>query len=336
MRGTNKTVVEKFMAGIDNYRNENNSLRSENSMLYSYNDIIGYQRVGDNFLGRAQWILLDGDIPPTVTSKKHQSITFSYAEDEARVSFLALRRAEINPKTCVLIDLKKDTYYSTSVESIMREDKVTEEEALKKFNEEMKLYKRKWGVLYFSQSVVNSAYKQFTYHEIGTVLLFSPENSSLWICSMDEDTYFISKLPYWCNTIQEAFNSLKPLEVKEAERDGKEVKRQGEWFFIPCESVISPVTKYPLSPMSKVKNKSGELLIQRKANLPEKDSKGSNVHQVTAKYGEYVTGLVRHYRKEVDRKSRLSGEHSILKLKGWYKAVLNKSLEDYSSEGRVD
>ena len=37
-------------------------------------------------------------------------------------------------------------------------------------------------------------------------------------------------------TIEEAYDLLKPLEVKKAERQGKKVLRQGEWFFIQCKA----------------------------------------------------------------------------------------------------
>jgi len=40
------------------------------------------------------------------------------------------------------------------------------------------------------------------------------------------------------NSIAEAYDSMKPQEVKDAEAAGIEVLRQGEWFFIPTENYI--------------------------------------------------------------------------------------------------
>lgn len=40
------------------------------------------------------------------------------------------------------------------------------------------------------------------------------------------------------NSISEAYDSMKPQEVKDAEAAGIEVLRQGEWFFIPTENFI--------------------------------------------------------------------------------------------------
>ena len=48
-----------------------------------------------------------------------------------------------------------------------------------------------------------------------------------YLSSMDENSYFISKLPKRVYTVEEAFECLKPKEVKD-----KIWQRQGEWFFV--------------------------------------------------------------------------------------------------------
>lgn len=40
------------------------------------------------------------------------------------------------------------------------------------------------------------------------------------------------------NSIAEAYDSMKPDAVRDAEKQGLEVERQGEWFFIPTDKVI--------------------------------------------------------------------------------------------------
>lgn len=46
---------------------------------------------------------------------------------------------------------------------------------------------------------------------------------------------FLSELPKKCRTVEEAYNSLMPIKVKNAIKRGLKVKRQGEWFFIPTK-----------------------------------------------------------------------------------------------------
>jgi hypothetical protein len=69
------------------------------------------------------------------------------------------------------------------------------------------------------------------WHILGAVVLIVDEN--YYLCSLDEGTYFISKLPKKATSVEHAFNILKPQPVRVAENNGAEVKRQGEWFFIP-------------------------------------------------------------------------------------------------------
>lgn len=44
---------------------------------------------------------------------------------------------------------------------------------------------------------------------------------------------FLTELPKKATTLKEAYELLEPEEVKKAKKQGKDVKRQGEWFFIP-------------------------------------------------------------------------------------------------------
>ncbi len=51
---------------------------------------------------------------------------------------------------------------------------------------------------------------------------------------------FITRLPREAASINEAYEILKPVEVKDAESKGLEVKRQGAWFFIPTSKPYIP------------------------------------------------------------------------------------------------
>jgi hypothetical protein len=72
------------------------------------------------------------------------------------------------------------------------------------------------------------------YHRAGCMLL--KEGKYSYICGMDEDSYFITRLPKHAKTIDAAFKSLKPKAVIAWETKNDTIaKRQGEWFFIPTE-----------------------------------------------------------------------------------------------------
>jgi hypothetical protein len=69
-------------------------------------------------------------------------------------------------------------------------------------------------------------------HRAGTTLF--KIKRSYWLAGMDENQYFITKLPRKAQTVQEAFFILKPDQVKAyEEKTGLQAARQGEWFFIP-------------------------------------------------------------------------------------------------------
>jgi hypothetical protein len=57
-------------------------------------------------------------------------------------------------------------------------------------------------------------------------------NGRYLLSAVDEGSYFVSELCSPATTIEAAFDSLKPREVRKAERKGATVKRQGEWFFV--------------------------------------------------------------------------------------------------------
>lgn len=54
----------------------------------------------------------------------------------------------------------------------------------------------------------------------------------------DERQRFVSELTEACDTVKEAFESMKPEIVKSAERHGLTVKRQGELFFVPISEAF--------------------------------------------------------------------------------------------------
>ena len=121
---------------------------------------------------------------------------------------------------------------------------------------------------------------------------------------------FMSRLAKPVKSIEEAYASLKPKEVYQAERFlGEQVPRQGEWFFIPVNREY------------KAEKQRGEYV---QAVL---QSKGNRAHYVEKKSVEgFVTGKVTHG----------GWEHKPIELKGWHKPVPNTAVESFKITGAVD
>lgn len=126
---------------------------------------------------------------------------------------------------------------------------------------------------------------------------------------------FIVELVGPVSTVKEAYESLKPQEVKDAESKGLEVKRQGEWFFIPLKETFEPVKN-----RNDGKDSMGNLRASN--NRPNYVSKYHGTHaKIIA-----VSGIVEHSGRE----------HAKLMLKGWYKPVPNTSVKSFTITGDVD
>lgn len=121
-------------------------------------------------------------------------------------------------------------------------------------------------------------------------------------------------------TIEEAYQSLKPKEVIEAEKLNLKILRQGEWFFIPVKESFEP-TKGNLQWRT---DDEGNMRFELRAgeNRPNYATKGfrQSDNQV------FVSGTVTHSGRE----------HEALILKGWFKAVPNTSIQSWQITGDID
>lgn len=131
---------------------------------------------------------------------------------------------------------------------------------------------------------------------------------------------FMSRLPRPAVSIADAYDSLKPAEVSEAERFlGRPCPRQGEWFFIP-------------SAHQDVQPKKGRQPWQREtepARIMEGrlESKGHTPHYTTyVSEGGLVKGKVRHGR----------GDHAVIELPIWHKPVPNTAVGSFKISGAID
>ena len=154
-------------------------------------------------------------------------------------------------------------------------------------------------------------------HRPGSTLLRI--NRKYWICGMDENSYFVSRLPRRCYTVSDAFNMLKPDEVKQYEKEKDvQVPRQGEWFFLDLCLPASEAKK-------EYKNMEQKYILPREL--------GGNPHTATRgmkkKKDIFISGQVRHPEHRMARLSTLKD----IKV---FQAYENTAKESYSAEGRVD
>lgn len=136
---------------------------------------------------------------------------------------------------------------------------------------------------------------------------------------MKKMNFWMSKLPKKCSSIAEAYASLKPKEVAEAEKFmGKECPRQGEWFFIPVSGSFKGDASKQTESQGWGSNRQTVAVLQ---------AKGNRAHYVSEMSLEgYVKGRVTHG----------GYEHEPINLKGWHKPIPNTAVESYKISGMVD
>jgi hypothetical protein len=133
---------------------------------------------------------------------------------------------------------------------------------------------------------------------------------------------FLVELPRACTTITEAYEMLKPDEVKAAEAKGLTVLRQGEFFFIPTDAKFEPTQRELRSYEREENGKTHENMpgiLQAGDNSPNRST-------LFHKESGHVSGTVTHDGRE----------HAPLKLKGWYRAVPNTSTQSFTLRGDID
>lgn len=122
---------------------------------------------------------------------------------------------------------------------------------------------------------------------------------------------FLVELKAPAKTIKEAYAALKPQEVIEAEAQGLEVKRQGEWFFVPTN--LSPLAA------SQEKPQIGYLRAGR--------SRPNSVEFfVVQDKLNFVSGVIKHTGRE----------HQDLNLRSWHLAFPNTSTTSWQLSGDID
>jgi hypothetical protein len=222
------------------------------------------------------------------------------------------------------------------------------------FSEPFKKPRQGMFIPYGSQDEDRWKYRSGVWHVLGAVVLGISEKETsedrwsnkhgedadgCYLASLDESQYFIAKLPSPVKTVQEAFKSLQPPEVQRALRRKVDVKRQGEWFFVPT-GLKTPDLREKVGLTQKAFDR-----IAKIVPLPERptvtgtdqERRQRNKH-ICRQYfivddGLYCTGVVRHRGPD----NHATGEHRPLNLGDqWYKAYLNTELASWTVGGKFD
>jgi len=171
-----------------------------------------------------------------------------------------------------------------------------------------------------------------------------PKEISYYLCSLDEGSYFVAKLPVQPTSIQHAFECLKPQPVVLAEQEGKDVKRQGEWFFIPYKTDRELADELGIT--IKALNEQAEMGF-----LPLVSDNNNRHVAKLLKIGDktYAKGRVFHrfpsFRSSQQTEGgepapdwgRGTGQHRTVSLDVWHEVHKNTELASWSGlTGRVD
>ena len=291
----NEGVVSEFFS--NNYQNgyaygENNSnVFFNGKKLYSY----GTHFVLAQLLPDGTY-LVNADSYSSSTAK-HQAYVQSYVPKNRKVEipFSALERAGINPDWIEIIDVE-----GSRLINVMR--KVEGESEL------------------------------VPTHLMGATLF--KHMGKFYLSGIDETAknlwrgFFLTHLVGEPTSVQEAYECMKPEVVRNAEKRGEEVLRQGEYFFLDVDAEMLD----KLKAMEKAKDVLVKEPLQHKAHDEGRTSwEFQNSRHVVTRYVkigdvQFAKGTCRH----------VAGEHRMLKLGTWKEVVENIQVKSFSSNGRVD
>lgn len=314
----NKEFIESwFDCKVNNQRVKRHHyghLYADDDGVYSYGQHFPLAVLCEN------GFLLNGDRYSNTTTT-HQSLTRSACMEIcaannlkfAVIPFTVLNNANLIPiRKIEIIDKLEEQY---------REIEYTDKNGKKRVREEHLL----------GGSVIRYCVRYF---------LSSTDPSATW-----GNGYFLTELVEPVKTVPEAFESLKPLLVRQTPPDL--ILRQGEWFFVKTDQgpfiksikitkgikslgKIALRNEYlPSGDSSRPHHRATRLIhiSNEECDYFARDEKSFLNFQIVP--GFYCRGTIRHDNRE----------HRMLKLgngKEWYLAIHNRQVRSWSYDGRVD
>lgn len=143
-------------------------------------------------------------------------------------------------------------------------------------------------------------------------------NGKYYLSSMDTESrhpdYFLVELPHAVETVDEAFESLIPAQVKD-----KKYRRQGEWFFVEDNDIEKPRVTY------REMEQEFSLPMSNDSSNPHIATRGCRTNDG----GVLVSGGIHHR------------EHGLMQLSKSdnpkiFNAYINTAVNSWSAGGRVD
>ena len=301
---------------------------SRDETLYSF----GRHFILAKYLGHKEgkgFFLKNGDKYSTSTSQ-HQGMVQQKCKGGPTVSFSALQSAGVNAHSLRMenvVDYIED-YRSGSIVRNKESGKFFEKEWGEEAYQYTPFEKPRAGMFIPHLCQSNDDLTEGYWHTLGACLIES--GGFQYLCSLDEGRYFVSKLRHKVKSVARSFEMLKPRKVREVEKEGVNVTRQGEWFFIPTSNSPSDLAKK--TGLSKTK-----LVKLAKASALPRENSDSNLHVVKhlkLKGKTYAWGSV--YHRDPFTK-RASGEHRTITLGDLVHEVYkNTELASWSMSGNVD
>jgi len=219
-------------------------------------------------------------------------------------------------------------YYGDKIENVnsaisngkLRLKDYTPDEFVEFNNQERKEVKKKNPKLNPPQLGFTDVYN--SWHRPGFCLLQDENKGLCLLTGQDEGSYFVVELPKKVSTIEAALEVLIP---EEARVPG--VKRQGEWFFVPCSEKEVPALKDTILLFDTYNTCSSccECIF-----MPL-DDENSNKHLIQTSDGRVgKDGYLYAYKA-----SLMHDHHDEVSMDGWCYLVKNTAITSYS-EGGVD
>jgi hypothetical protein len=180
------------------------------------------------------------------------------------------------------------------------------------------------------------------HHELGSVVFSS--GGEFYLSSTDPQEnagrgYFLCKLPGEVGSVVEAFAVLKPDGVLRAEQFGREVRRQGDIFFVATEVTTRELVTAEAQTSNQIGLYTGrKVSIKRKPIPTEKRVRLLETSHVVSEAKQnaylYVRGVVRHDPQGWNR----TPEHKALRLgkATWWRVFKNTALGGWSAVGEID
>jgi len=172
------------------------------------------------------------------------------------------------------------------------------------------------------------------WHILGAAVI--ERDKKYYLCALDGGAYFVSELPRKPKSIEDAFECLKPTEVCKAEKEGKQVLRQGEWFFVETGlDDVGMAAKFDYA------SKTAFLKDVAVVVLPRQDDR-SNKHELSRGWSCTGKTKVKHFaRGKVFHRSawssQLTRDHETVALGDkWYEVYHNTEVRSWSQDGRFD